>query len=63
MCRGAEVLDGLGEHRVHLVFLADIALDGDSASTHGYNLMRNRLCALRVGHIVDDDVRTSLSKT
>ena len=50
--------DHLGEHRLHLLLVAHVGLDGHGLPAGlGANVRADRLGRLRVGDVVDDHVR------
>ncbi len=53
----------LGEHRLNLILLADVRLDGDGLASELLYLMRHVLGSGRIGHVVDHDIGVGLCQT
>ena len=52
--QGAEVLDGLAEHGLHLVFLAHVGLQGEGFAAGGGNVGHHGVGARGIADVVDD---------
>ena len=58
----AEMADRLAEHRLDLVFLADIRLDHDRLAADALDDMRRLVGGRPIANVIDHDIRPGLGK-